>query len=183
MRVGLAGQRVNERKVVGEGAEFGEEIAGHLSAISPRLEVTDGLDQVAVLALKSVYGSGHRGVVATEKLGLVFPGVDVADGSRAVNDKHLLGLGGEMGFPGGKGPVGIDLRADRASQQMIIGKQTGQSHATEGGSRAAQERTPVEERSSGGGQVFRLIRFHCRKRNSLALRSTRQRAGRPCSFR
>ena len=43
MRVGLAGQRVNERKVVGEGAEFGEEIAGHLSARAPGLKSRMGV--------------------------------------------------------------------------------------------------------------------------------------------
>ena len=46
--------------------------------------------------------------MATEKLGLVFPGVGVADGSRAVNDKHPA-WPGEMGLACGKGPVGIDL--------------------------------------------------------------------------
>ena len=61
-----------------------------------------------------------------------------------------------MGIARGKRPVGIDLRPDRVSQQMIIGKQASQSHASKGGSRSAQEVAPVEERGSGGGQVFRV---------------------------
>ena len=92
--------------------------------------------------------------MAPEEFGFVFPSVDVTDGTRAVDDEYLFGPGGEMGLACGKGPIGINLRPNRVSQQMLVGKQTGQGHAPEGGSRTTQEIAPVEERGSGWRQVF-----------------------------
>ena len=72
---------MNEAHLIGEFAEVRQEIARHRAAFTPRLELPERLDEVALLSLKRdqflTAGRGHRGVVEPDELGLVVERVDV----------------------------------------------------------------------------------------------------------
>ena len=79
--IGLRGQRVNEAQVVGAFGQVRQQVRDVLAGLPPRPEFPGALGQVAVFALESdqLLDTGHRLAVALPELGLVVPGIEMAD--------------------------------------------------------------------------------------------------------
>ena len=79
-------------------ARWGNRSEIYLPVCPARPEFPGALGQVAVFALKGdqLVDPGHRLAVPLPELGLVVPGIEVADRARAKDVQDSLGFGGEM---------------------------------------------------------------------------------------
>ena len=100
--VRLRGQRVDEAHVIGAFGQVRQQVRKRLAALAPRPELPGAACEVAVLALErdQLLDPGHRLPVPLDQLGLVIPGVEVADRAGAEDVQHPLRPAGEVRRPG-----------------------------------------------------------------------------------
>lgn len=93
--------RVNERDVVDEASQFGQQFGDHLAALAHGLELPGRAHQCAILTLeRDCVHFGRSGLPGSPlQFRLVIPEIDVRGGSGTEDLQNSLRLGLEMGFP------------------------------------------------------------------------------------
>ena len=131
--------------VIGQVAQFRDQIRNHFSALPTGLKLPGTLRQISLGTLKrdQFFASWHRFAVVLNQAWFVIEGIEVTACPRAKDDDDVFCLGSEMRVSRCKRLAGVDRRANRGlvarpvlnfvirCEQAIAAEQTGQGNATE----------------------------------------------------
>jgi len=104
---------MDETEVVHLFGEMREEIGNHFPALAARPEFpgTAGERPLFTLEGDELFGAGQRPAMVANQVRFVIEGIELAAGTTAKDDQHVLGARGKMGGTRGKRTRRIDGRA------------------------------------------------------------------------
>ena len=153
---------VEKAEVVGVGSEVGEEVGDHFAGLTSGLKTPERFGDVTGGPFEGDGGNAWwlLAVVFVE-VWLVVEGVDVGDGTGAVDDENALGGGGVVGGASEVGAVWIDVGADGCFSCEVGGivfvvgcEEMGEAETAEGKGGLGHKVAPVEEAAAEGGELF-----------------------------
>ena len=144
---------MDETQVVDALGQVRQQVGDRYLPVCPRGLNAQGLRvEVAVLPLKrdQLVDPGHRLAVALDQLGLVVPGVEMADRAGAEDLHHPLRLRREV-------RRGRERILDLCPEKAVLREQRAQRHAPEASGHLAEETAAVEELAADRRQGDRHV--------------------------